>query len=339
MAIEPQERKRGGCLTAFLILMLIANPLAGLLYLLAGSTLAHFLPNVPQWAILTFGVLAFANLIFALGIWSWKKWGVYGFVGSSLVAFTINALTLGTISALFGLIGVTILAFLVRPVWTAMEGNRFDSWVLASRTRTTLVIIAFVGLLAVAGVGGSFVLSNSSNYAAAAPRAGTTLAPSALSPSGKQPTAAASEVNRHYEVGGGFSFVPPQGWHLEASPDSRVKSPLAVGPKVGGRTPSIVVVEEVFGGSLDDYVKANLVNLGFTPGFQVLAQNDFQPNEGDRAIKLETMDATYDGRFSFYFFAGPRSKFVITCTRPSTLLATVDLACDQSMRTFRFDLN
>jgi hypothetical protein len=115
------ERKRGGCLTAFLILMLIANPLTGLYYLLAGSTVRESLPTLPEWAIPTLGVLALANFAFAIGIWQWKKWGVYGFAGTSLVALVVNAISIGIPAALFGLVGLGLLAYLVRPHWNQME--------------------------------------------------------------------------------------------------------------------------------------------------------------------------------------------------------------------------
>jgi hypothetical protein len=119
--VESTERKRGGCLTAFLILMLIGNPLAGLYYLLAGSTVRQSLPTLPEWAIPVLGLLALANFVFAIAIWKWKRWGVYGFVGSSLVAFLVNLIGIGILVALFGLVGVVILAFLLRPIWHQMD--------------------------------------------------------------------------------------------------------------------------------------------------------------------------------------------------------------------------
>lgn len=120
-AVEPTERKRGGCLTAFLVLMLILNPLTGLYYLFAGSTVRQSLPSMPGWVIPVLGLFALANFVFALGTWNWKKWGVYGFAASSLVIFVVNVIAIGFVPALLGLVGLVILAFLVRPVWNQME--------------------------------------------------------------------------------------------------------------------------------------------------------------------------------------------------------------------------
>lgn len=123
--VESTEKKRGGCLTAYLILMLIANPLIGLYYLLAGSTVRQSHPTLPEWAIPVLGLLSFANFAFAIGVWKWKRWGVYGFVGSALVAFLFNVMSGEILVVLGGLVGVVILAFvlafLIRPVWHQMD--------------------------------------------------------------------------------------------------------------------------------------------------------------------------------------------------------------------------
>ncbi len=119
-ALTPQ-RKRGGCLTAFLVIMLIANPLTAISYLLNGEAFSRSLPDMPGWAIPALGVIALANFVCAIGLWQWKKWGMYGFAGLSLITVFVNAVSIGIGLALFGLLGVVILGFLVRPVWNQME--------------------------------------------------------------------------------------------------------------------------------------------------------------------------------------------------------------------------
>ena len=116
-----EERKRGGCLTAWLILMLIANPLVAVYYLAAGHTVKQALPNLPEYAIPLLIFLGIANFVFALAIWSWKKWGMYGFACSAAIAFIINLTNLGVGPSLLGLVGVGILVALVSPVWKQMD--------------------------------------------------------------------------------------------------------------------------------------------------------------------------------------------------------------------------
>ena len=115
------QPKRRGCLTAWLITMLIANPLMGIYYFVAGSSAAQLLPNMPAWTIPLYGIICFANFIFAIAIWKWKKWGMYGFATSAGINFLIDATYDNIFTALFGLVGVGILALFLRQVWSHME--------------------------------------------------------------------------------------------------------------------------------------------------------------------------------------------------------------------------
>lgn len=117
----PVERKRGGCLTAFLILALVVNPLLGLYYLVQGATISQMLPNVPTWIIPVLGVLSLVNFGFIIAIWRWKKWGVYGFVGLTAIVLVINLLTIGITAIPAGVLSLAVLGFLLRPVWDDMD--------------------------------------------------------------------------------------------------------------------------------------------------------------------------------------------------------------------------
>ncbi len=115
------QKKRGGCLTALLVFMIVLNPLFGLYYFVAGESLSAALPQLPEIFLPILGLIGFANLAFGLAIWKWKKWGVYGFVASALITFVINAVYINPGSAFSGLIGVGLLLALVIPNWKQME--------------------------------------------------------------------------------------------------------------------------------------------------------------------------------------------------------------------------
>ena len=117
-----QNVKRGGCLTAFLILMLVANSLTSLLYLLFSGIIRQASPNIPGWVTIILGIFGAINFLLSLAIWKWKKWGLYGFGASTVIVFIIN-LSIGTpiLNSLFGLLGIIILAFLVKPLWNNFE--------------------------------------------------------------------------------------------------------------------------------------------------------------------------------------------------------------------------
>ena len=114
--------KRGGCLSIFLIVSMIAYPLTAVYYFFASETIEQFLPNFPSWLILIFGLMALADFVFVIGIWNWKKWGVYGLAVTILIAIVINSFNVGLLAASSGLIGLAFLAYLVRDVWPYMEG-------------------------------------------------------------------------------------------------------------------------------------------------------------------------------------------------------------------------
>ena len=120
--MSDQERTRGGCLTALLILMMIANPVAGLMYLLGGAMIRRQMPSMPAWAIPVLGVLCLVNLVFAVAVWKWKRWGVYALAAMAFLALVINlSIGVSPAKALPGLVGIVILIVLVRPVWGSME--------------------------------------------------------------------------------------------------------------------------------------------------------------------------------------------------------------------------
>jgi hypothetical protein len=62
-----------------------------------------------------------------------------------------------------------------------------------------------------------------------------------------------------HEKSGAFSFDPPSGWKTVQIPGLKYR--LACGPAENKFTPNINVVDEMFSGSLADYVEANLKDM------------------------------------------------------------------------------
>jgi hypothetical protein len=104
------QKQRHGCLTAWLVLVIIANALVALLYVAGGGVVAASLPSSRGWLVPVLAVLALANVAFAIALFLWKRWGFYGFVASSLVGLVVNiAAGINPAQAVFGLVGVAIL--------------------------------------------------------------------------------------------------------------------------------------------------------------------------------------------------------------------------------------
>lgn len=154
----------------------------------------------------------------------------------------------------------------------------------------------------------------------------------------KTPAKAPDDPNRNFDEEGGFSFVRPEGWQLTDIPGLDYEG--AIGPSSNGFAPNITVVDETFGGTLDEYVEANVETLQSSfEGFQIVDQGDFRPNEGDNAVRLatESMQQGTRLRQTFYFFDAGSKKFVLTCSRLPSGQEAVDAACDESMETFRVE--
>ena len=65
---------------------------------------------MPAWALIVLGVVAVFNLVCAIALFNWKKWGFWGFIISSIVTLVINLnIGLGVAQSLSGLIGVAVL--------------------------------------------------------------------------------------------------------------------------------------------------------------------------------------------------------------------------------------
>ncbi|MCP3673840.1 MAG: hypothetical protein GY829_05145 [Gammaproteobacteria bacterium] len=101
------KKSRHGCLTAYLILMIIANSGTFLLYL---YLLIANVANFPAWTIPVLCFFGVVNLTCSIALLKLKKWGFYGFVASSIVVTGVNVLSGIAISSSFGgLIGIAIL--------------------------------------------------------------------------------------------------------------------------------------------------------------------------------------------------------------------------------------
>jgi hypothetical protein len=115
----PTGQGRGGCLTAFLVMMMVANSLSAMGYFFMRDMIRSQPPHPSAAMILVLGLASVANIAFTVAVWRWKKWGVYGFLGISILAFIANLqMGVAVFQLAFGLVGPIILFLLVRPRWS-----------------------------------------------------------------------------------------------------------------------------------------------------------------------------------------------------------------------------
>jgi hypothetical protein len=105
----PIDRKRHGCVTAWLVFMLIANSIISLIYLFTLVRTDQVL-KISASSLTALIIVGLLNVAFAIMVLLWKKVGFYGFAITSAVAFIINiSLGISLIKCTVGLIGFLIL--------------------------------------------------------------------------------------------------------------------------------------------------------------------------------------------------------------------------------------
>ena len=112
------KMNRGFWLTAFLILMFIANPFTAYIYFSNPEVITNVYPKAIAGLLYVLGTVALVNVVLAVGIWNWKKWGVYGFYIMTGMSFVINIyIDVGLVSSLLGLLGAVLVYLLTRSRW------------------------------------------------------------------------------------------------------------------------------------------------------------------------------------------------------------------------------
>ncbi len=113
ITVDDQPWKRPRFLTFWLYFMMIINLGVGLMYFGNPQGILQAVPKMSIGIIYSLGVGCLLNVIFAVAILKYKKWGFWGYCGVGACAFAINLTTLGLVTALQGLIGLLILAGLL----------------------------------------------------------------------------------------------------------------------------------------------------------------------------------------------------------------------------------
>jgi hypothetical protein len=111
-----QTKQRHGCLTAWLIMMMIGNASAALLYLLAEpKQLPNSAIQLNSTTTSLLCLVALINLSFAIGLWFWKKWAFRGFILTGILMFFTNLnMGIGIANASIGLFGVIVMIFVLQ---------------------------------------------------------------------------------------------------------------------------------------------------------------------------------------------------------------------------------
>ena len=117
------NKSRHGCLTIFLVLVIIANALVAFTYLVNTSMITQALPNVSTTLVMVLGIFSLVNVVCAIGLFQWKKWGFWGFCSTSVFSLLINLqIGLGIAQSASGLLAILIL------YWVLNMGDDNKGW-------------------------------------------------------------------------------------------------------------------------------------------------------------------------------------------------------------------
>ncbi len=127
----PDTIERHGCVTAWLVFMIIVNSITAFVYLFASEFIIDTLPgDVSTLYILLLGICGLANVIFSVMLFQWKKAGFWGFVITSVAAIFINiSIGLGIGQSFFGLVGIAVLFGILQ-----IEKNGISAWAHLNKT-------------------------------------------------------------------------------------------------------------------------------------------------------------------------------------------------------------
>lgn len=114
---QKSQKKRGFWLSLFLVVVALHGFLGTLFYYVIRTQEALDNP----WIITLMVLHSLANLIAAIGIWFWKKWALYIYAASTILAIFVGLVSIGAWSVFYMILPLAIIGWLLRTKW-----NYFD---------------------------------------------------------------------------------------------------------------------------------------------------------------------------------------------------------------------
>jgi hypothetical protein len=113
-AAKPKPKVRGTLLTILLVIMGLHGIVAGFFYYYYRTNSASL--DRP-WILTLMAIHFFANVAAVIGIWYWKKWGLYVYAASTVLALVVGLLSVGIWSVFYMVLPLAILGWVLRSKW------------------------------------------------------------------------------------------------------------------------------------------------------------------------------------------------------------------------------
>lgn len=115
------RKSRGTWLTIVLVLMAVHGIIAGAAYLTLYQQPTTITMLTHQTRIALTVVHMLANVVAAVGIWFWKKWALYIYAASTVLALVLVLISGFWYGAFYVILPVAIVGWLLRTKWSYFE--------------------------------------------------------------------------------------------------------------------------------------------------------------------------------------------------------------------------
>ncbi len=117
--VKPVKKVRGFWLTFVLVIMALHGVVATLFYTSAKAGAA---PNARTWILTLMIVHSLLDVIAVVGVWYWRRWGLYLYAFSTILAVIAGLLTgYGMYSVFYMALPLVIMGWLLRTKWNYLE--------------------------------------------------------------------------------------------------------------------------------------------------------------------------------------------------------------------------
>ncbi len=120
-----EQGNRGGCLTAWLVLMILGATFAAISNFFLSDTMSGLssgFEHGDRWVLIAWGVLALIQLTAGVALMLWKKWGFWAVVGTAAGSLGIQIyLGFPIYLYIYTFVGPLILFLLMKPMWERFE--------------------------------------------------------------------------------------------------------------------------------------------------------------------------------------------------------------------------
>ncbi len=113
------RKERGFWLTFVIVLMAVHGIFAAFLY--NTQRLAPAPTMQRDWILGLMVVHFLANVVAAVGIWYWKKWALYVYAASTVLAVVVGLMSVGIWSVFYLVLPLAIVGWLLRTKWDYFE--------------------------------------------------------------------------------------------------------------------------------------------------------------------------------------------------------------------------